>query len=576
VDESRQAVLDGPQPTATSSASEAYEDNYSNVVTALVLKARRYAEVDPEIALNQARKAAEAMCRHLFALRVGKPGKIMLDQMLEKLVSAEIISTRVAVPFRTIQAYGNFSVHAQSDLQTVDANYAKPGLSALEEVNRWYFREALARAMPRELEAADSQALTPRAPDRENTVREVAFEKRELVTPPPPIASPAPLTETRARPSARAAEADLKRPPTILLVDDEPVNRDMFSRRFTRKGFVVDVAVDGHEALVKIFERPYDLVLLDVMMPGLSGLEVLREVRKSRSVAELPIIIATMLNETDLVVSALESGASDFVTKSMEFEITFARVNAQIAGKRASDRARALANQLEARNSYIREVLGRFVSHEVAETALSSPTGFTLSGEKRDVTVLVCRLAGFNMLTDSLAPEQVLKLLNNYFGAMTEIVAQFGGMLEDFGRDGLNVVFGAPTARADDPSRAVACALEMQTQIADVNEQNQSNGLPAIQAAIGISSGPAVVGNIGSRRRAKYGVIGANATIASQIVTMATGGQVLISQTTHALLGAAVKIAGQIKVALPGVHDPVVIAEVVGMNQMSQSPKDVG
>lgn len=139
----------------------------------------------------------------------------------------------------------------------------------------------------------------------------------------------------------------------ILVVDDDEMNRDMLSRRLLRKGYEVETARDGAEALALIAARSFDLILLDVMMPGIDGVEVLRTIRRERTISELPVIMATARDQSENVVAALEAGANDYVTKPIDFPVVLARVQTQLALKRAMDEIRRLERNVEEQNEIL-------------------------------------------------------------------------------------------------------------------------------------------------------------------------------------------------------------------------------
>lgn len=147
--------------------------------------------------------------------------------------------------------------------------------------------------------------------------------------------------------STPLGDPNLDRPRSILLVDDEPLNRDMLSRRLGKAGYEVATASDGADALAQIQAKRPDLVLLDLLMPGMSGLDVLREIRRTVDPTELPVVVATALHETSFLVEAMEAGANDFVTKPLDFPVVLARVESQLRAKGIADRNRTLASRLE-------------------------------------------------------------------------------------------------------------------------------------------------------------------------------------------------------------------------------------
>ncbi len=321
--------------------------------------------------------------------------------------------------------------------------------------------------------------------------------------------------------------------PVILVVDDNELNRDLLSRRLIKRGFTVSLAEDGFSALDWLANHPCDLVLLDIMMPGMSGIEVLEKVRETRDGTELPIIMATAKDGSDDIVSALKLGANDYVTKPIDFPVVLARVNAQLALKRANDKIRSLVVDVEKRNAFIRKVFGRYLTDEVAEALLDSPDGLSLGGERREITILMADIRGFTSLSSHLDPEDVLTLVNNFLAGMTEVIVRYGGTIDEFIGDAILVLFGAPRAMDNHAERAVACAIEMQMAMTRVNQLNVQAGFPCVETGIGINTGEVVIGNIGSETRAKYGVVGHNVNFTSRIEAYTQGGQILISERTQ-------------------------------------------
>jgi PAS domain S-box-containing protein len=233
--------------------------------------------------------------------------------------------------------------------------------------------------------------------------------------------------------------------------------------------------------------------------------------------------------------------------------------------KRVEAELKRLAEQVELRNRFIRETFGRYLNDEVVTTLLESPKGLQVGGEKRKVTMLMTDLRGFTSMSERLPPEKVVTLLNRYLAAMVNVVKKFNGTVDDFVGDAIFVLFGAPTWEEDDAKRGVACAVAMQLAMASVNEQNQEEGLPAVEMGIGVHTGPVVVGNIGSPDRMKYDVIGSHVNLTSRIQSYTTGGQILISDATRLEVGAALRIGSQTEVQPKGIENPMVLCEVLGI-----------
>ena len=352
---------------------------------------------------------------------------------------------------------------------------------------------------------------------------------------------------------------------SLLVVDDSEMNRDMLTRRLVRRGYTVAAAENGRRALDMIAAQPFDLIVLDIMMPGLSGLEVLEELRHRYAPSELPVIMATAKDQSEDIVMALKLGANDYVTKPLDFPVVLARVQTQLSLKRAMQEIQTLAEQLEQRNRFIRDTFGQYMSDEIVANLLASPTALELGGARRKVTLLYSDLRGFTAISERLGPEDVVSLLNRYLGVMIDIIQQYRGTIEAFTADAIYVVFGVPVAEADDAERAVACALAMQLAAVPLNQSLPDDGLPTVEMGIGIHTGEVVVGNIGSERRKKYGVIGSPANLAGRIESYTVGGQVLISEETYREVASVAHVGSFIEVAAKGVATPVRVYDLNGL-----------
>jgi class 3 adenylate cyclase len=374
-----------------------------------------------------------------------------------------------------------------------------------------------------------------------------------------------------ATPEAAPEEADPPAPPDVaggrvLVVDDDPANRDMLARRLARRGYMVSAVDSGEAALETLRRQPFDLVLLDVVMSGLSGLQVLERLRRDTAMAELPVIMATARDRSQDTVAALRLGANDYVTKPLDFPVVQARVETQLRLKRAMTEVRRLADELELRNRFIRSTFGRYVSDEVVATLLETPQGLQLGGEKRTVTILMADLRGFSAMAERLDPEQVVAALNNYLGAMTDIITSHQGTIDEFIGDAILALFGAPVARPDDARRALACALEMQLAMDAVNAQARREGLPQLEMGIAVNTGEVVVGNVGSHKRAKYGVVGTPVNLAGRIESFTVGGQILVADATLSQAGPDVEVENRVTLEAKGIAGPVAVYTLRGLD----------
>jgi PAS domain S-box-containing protein len=233
--------------------------------------------------------------------------------------------------------------------------------------------------------------------------------------------------------------------------------------------------------------------------------------------------------------------------------------------KRVEAELQRLAEQVELRNRFIRETFGRYLTDEVVDTVLESPSGLQMGGEKRKLTMMMTDLRGFTSLSERLPADRVVKLLNRYLAAMVPIIKQYQGTIDEFIGDAIFVLFGAPVWQEDDAERAVACAVAMQIAMDEVSAENRKEDLPEVEMGIGLHTGQVVVGNIGSPERMKYGVVGSHVNLTSRIQACTTGGQILVSETTRQELGNKLKIGKQMEVRAKGIEHPVVLFEALGI-----------
>ncbi len=216
--------------------------------------------------------------------------------------------------------------------------------------------------------------------------------------------------------------------------------------------------------------------------------------------------------------------------------------------------------------SDIRNIFGRYLSAEIVSNLLEKPEGLKLGGERRKITILTSDLRGFTALSERLPPEEVVKILNFYLSCMADVITTYQGTIDEFMGDGILVLFGAPTLRENDAKRAIACAVAMQLAMEKVNEQLHQWDLSPLDMGIGINTGEVVVGNIGSEKRTKYGVVGNQVNLTYRIESYTTGGQILISEMTLKEAGQdLIKIETQKLVQPKGVKKPITIYEVGGI-----------
>jgi len=214
---------------------------------------------------------------------------------------------------------------------------------------------------------------------------------------------------------------------------------------------------------------------------------------------------------------------------------------------------------------FIRDTFGRYVTKEVVKELLDTSDGLKLGGEIREVTIMLSDLRGFTPIAESLRPDQVIEILNSYLSQMSRIISRYKGTINEFIGDAILTFFGAPVKYEDSPARAVACALAMQLGMEDVNRQNKEKGLPLLYMGIGINTGDVIVGNIGSKERAKYGVVGHNINLASRVEGATIGGQILITPSTYKQVKDLVIVRTVRSIRFKGVEEDIDLYDVIGI-----------
>jgi adenylate cyclase len=235
-----------------------------------------------------------------------------------------------------------------------------------------------------------------------------------------------------------------------------------------------------------------------------------------------------------------------------------------VAFNRMTQQLKDSYQELERRNEFIRKVFGRYTSDEVVEALLDAPDGLKLGGEKRTVTILMSDLRGFTALAERLEAAEVVSLLNHYLSAMVEVIQQQGGTIDEIIGDAILVLFGAPVAMEDDARRAVLCALGMQKAMAGVNEQNRQRGWPEIEMGVALHTGEVVVGNIGSVKRSKYGVVGRTINTTARIESFTVGGQVIVSPTLVQAAGRDLILGEEVEVHAKGMKEALRCRQLLG------------
>jgi adenylate cyclase len=364
-------------------------------------------------------------------------------------------------------------------------------------------------------------------------------------------------------------KASARSPAKLLVVDDMPLNLKLLGDLLTIKGYAVTTAGSGEEALAKLALDAPDIVLLDVMMPGLSGYDVCRRIRADPATALLPVVMVTSLDPHEERIHGIEAGADDFLSKPINQPELFARVRSLLRIKSLQDEVRRQAEALREWNvkleDRVREQvaelerlsqLKRFFAPAVAEAIVSSGEQSILTPHRREICYVFVDLRGFTAFTDAAEPEEVQNVLGDYHAAMGRLIVEHEGTLDRFAGDGILVFFNDPFPLPEPGKRAATMALAMRARFDELRTQWQKTGYD-LDLGMGIARGYATLGAFGYEGRFDYTAVGRVVNLAARLCGEAKPGQILIDQRTRAALGDAFRSEVLGPVVLKGFAQPV-------------------
>jgi class 3 adenylate cyclase len=372
-------------------------------------------------------------------------------------------------------------------------------------------------------------------------------------------------------------------PAKVLVVDDLPQNVKLLADLLRVKGFSVVTASSGREALEQVARERPDIVLLDVMMPEMSGYDVCRKIRTDPATGILPVVMVTSLDPAQERLKGLEAGADDFLTKPVNQAELLARVRSLVRVKQLYDTVEQQAAQLAEWNQTLEqrvreqvaqlERLGRlkrFFSPQLAEMIVAGDAEDPLRSHRREVTVVFLDLRGFTAFAETAEPEEVMTVLREYHGQMGQLILAHEGTLERFTGDGMMVFFNDPVPVPNPAERAVRMALAMRDALKRLRERWHKRGVD-LDLGVGIAQGYATIGAIGFEGRLDYGAIGTVTNLASRLCGEAKPGQVLASQRVLATVDDLVIAAPVGELALKGFSKPVPAFEIAALKSPAAS-----
>jgi class 3 adenylate cyclase len=328
----------------------------------------------------------------------------------------------------------------------------------------------------------------------------------------------------------------------ILVVDDQRANAEMIAGVLQARGYEVFTALNGESALELVAANEPDLLVSDILMPGMSGYELCRRLRADPATTLLPVILVTSLDPQSERVTGIKAGADDFLSKPVNWEELFARVKSLLRVKRLQDEVKSWNTQLEQR---VREQvaqleqlgrLKRFFSPQVAEAIVAGGEEI-LAPHRREITAVFLDLRGFTAFTDRADPEEVLELLRAYHATLGRTVDEFGGTLEHFAGDGVMIFFNDPFPVDRPAERAVRMALALQQAFVPIAQAWQKLG-HEVGLGIGIAQGDATLGVIGFEQRWEYAAIGNVPNLAARLCGEARAGEIFLDAQTERAVAA--------------------------------------
>jgi adenylate cyclase len=376
----------------------------------------------------------------------------------------------------------------------------------------------------------------------------------------------------------------MREPPLILVVDDVPDNVEILQMRLESQGYEVVTAGDGVEALEKTRELRPDLILLDIMMPKMDGIETVKRLKADASLPFIPVILVTAKADGADVVAGLESGGDDYLTKPVDHAALSARVRAMLRIKALHDTVQAQARRLEEQSAELAawsktleervvaqvseiERIGRlkwFLAPQIAQRIVSSGGEAILESHRRDIVVLFCDMRGFTAFSETAEPEDVMAVLREYHGALGPLVHRYEGTLDRFTGDGMLVVFNDPVPCPDPALRAVRLAVEMREALTSLARSWTARG-HGIGFGVGIAQGYATLGRIGFEGRFDYTAIGTVTNVAARLCAEAKDGQILVTQRVAAAIDKIAELQQLGDIAFKGLSRPIAVLNVSGL-----------
>lgn len=344
-----------------------------------------------------------------------------------------------------------------------------------------------------------------------------------------PVAAAGAVEAVRAIRSTAFNPARAEMRGRILIVDDNASNRDLLGRQLVRAGHTIDEAGNGRAALERLENSTFDLILLDMIMPDISGYEVLCQIKDRPAVRDLPVIMISALDDMASVVRCIEAGAVDYLLKPFDPTLLQVRISSSLENKLLRDREKSMMEELQAEKVRYEDLLLSILPRSIVDRISGGEA--MIADYVDEVTVLFADIVGFTEFASRQSPGDLVRFLNSIFTVFDDLTQQFGGEKIKTIGDAYMVAFGLPDPRADHAEAAARLALAM---LDEIGQFRGIDGNP-ISLRIGLHAGPAVAGVIG-QRKFSFDVWGTTVNVASRMESHGEPGRVHVSEAFRTAL----------------------------------------
>jgi class 3 adenylate cyclase len=320
-------------------------------------------------------------------------------------------------------------------------------------------------------------------------------------------------------------------PSSVLIVDDNEDIRSLLADQIKRQGHTVTIAENGRQALKMVRSQPFDLLLLDIMMPELDGYGVLSQLKADPDMRHLPVVVISAVDDLDSVVRCIELGADDYMFKPFNKVLLRARVSACLEKKRLRDQEQAYLQVIQAEQQKSERLLLNILPQPIAERLKQGQV--TIADNFADVTVLFADLVDFTKLSARISPKELVSLLNEIFSTFDQLADCYGLEKIKTVGDAYLVVGGLPMPRPDHAEAIAEMALEMQQAVAHLSAALGET----FNIRIGINTGPVVAGVIGAKKFS-YDLWGDTVNTASRMESHGLAGHIQVTPATYERLQA--------------------------------------